>query len=109
MVQAVEKHTGCSTLLKTVIRYLQKNSERVLYFYDTYQKKINDYLNKIEFIQETPTLEILKLTDRCLLVLGDLMYYPQDLIIKIFAVVYVHHFNFLVMFTAQNLFNKNIR
>ena len=82
--------------------------EKVLYFYDTYQKKFDIYLNDIEFIQGIPTLEILKLADRCLLVLDDLMHYPQDLITKIFT-VYAHHFNFSVIFTAQNLFNKNIR
>ena len=82
--------------------------EKVLYFYDTYQKKFDDYLNDIEFIQGIATLELLKLADRCLLVLNDLMHYPQDLITKIFT-VYAHHFNFSVIFTAQNLFNKNIR
>ena len=70
--------------------------ERTLYFYDTYQKKFDDYLNEVEFIQGTPSLETLKLADRCLLVLDNLMHYPQDLITKIFT-VYAHHFNFSVI------------
>ena len=62
---------------------LTEKIERVLYFYDMYQKKFDDYLNKIEFIQEAPTLEIMKLADHCLVVLDDLMHYPQNLITKI--------------------------
>ena len=64
-------------------------------------------MNEIKFIQGTSTLEILKLADQCLLVFDDLMHYPQDLITKIFT-VYAHHFNFSVIITVQNLFNKNI-
>ena len=97
-----------------VFRFIENHNEiftekieRVLFFYDTYQKKFDDYLNDIDFIQEIPTLEILKLADRCLLVLDDLMHYSKDLITKIFT-VYAHHFNVSVIFTAQNLFNKNI-
>ena len=81
--------------------------EKVLFFYDTYQKKFDDYVSKIELIQGLPTLEIFKNADRCLLILNDLMHHPQDVITKIFT-VYVHHYNSSVMFTAQNLFNKNI-
>ena len=36
------------------------------------------------------------------------MHHPQDVITKFFT-VYAHHYNFSVMFLAQNLFNKNIR
>ena len=82
--------------------------EKVYYFYDTYQKKFDDYVSEIDFIHGVPSLEILKKADRCLLVLDDLMHHPQDVITKIFT-VYAHHYNFSVMFTAQNLFNKNIR
>ena len=105
---------SCCGKTHWVFRFIENRNEiftekieKVLYFYDTYQKKFDDYLNDIEFIQGIPTLEILKLADRCLLVLDDLMHYPQDLITKIFT-VYAHHFNFSVIFTAQNLFNKNI-
>ena len=82
--------------------------EKVYYFYDTYQKKFDDYVSEIDLIHEVPSLEILKKADRCLLVLDDLMHRPQDVITEIFT-VYAHHYNFSVMFTAQNLFNKNIR
>ena len=106
---------SCSGKTYWVFRFIKNRNEiftekieRVLYFNDTYQKKFNDYLNDNEFIQGIPTLEILKLADRSLLVLDDLMHYPQDLITKIFT-LYAHHFNFSVIFTAQNLFNKNIR
>ena len=106
---------SCCGKTHWVFRFIENRNEiftekieKVLYFYDTYQKKFDYYLNDIEFIQGIPTLEILKLADRCLLVLDDLMHYPQDLITKIFT-VYAHHFNFSVIFTAQNLFNKNIR
>ena len=105
---------SCCQKTHWVFRFIENRNEiftekieRILYFSDTYQKKFDEYLNKIEFIQETLTLEILKLADRCLLVLDDLMHYPQDLITKIFTVD-AHHFNFSVIFTAQNLFNKNI-
>ena len=54
-----------------------------------------------------PRLEILKLADWCLIVLDDLMHYPQDLITKIFTEC-AHYFNFSVIFTVQYLFNKNI-
>ena len=106
---------SCCGKTHWVFRFIENRNEiftekieKVLYFYDTYQKKFDNYLNDIEFIQGIPTLKILKLADRCLLVLDDLMHYPQDLITKIFT-VYAHHFNFSVIFTAQNLFNKNIR
>ena len=106
---------SCCGKTHWVFRFIENRNEiftekieKVLYFYDTYQKKFDDNLNDIEFIQGIPTLEVLKLADRCLLVLDDLMHYPQDLITKIFT-VYAHHFNFSVIFTAQNLFNKNIR
>ena len=41
-------------------------------------------------------------------VLDDLMNSKRDIITKIFT-VYSHHYNFSVLFTAQNLFNKQIR
>ena len=55
--------------------------EKVYYFYDTYQKKFDDCMSEIDFmIHGVPSLEVLKKTDRCLLVLDDLMHHPQDVI-----------------------------
>ena len=34
--------------------------EKIFYFYDTYQKKFNQYVDSIQFIQGFPSLEILK-------------------------------------------------
>ena len=104
----MEKHIECSVLLKIAMRFLQKKIEKVLFFYNTYQKKFDDYVSEIEFIQGVPTLEILKNADRCLLILDDLMHHPQDVITKTFS-VYAHHYNFSIMFTAQNFFNKIFR
>ena len=100
---------SCCGKTHWVFRFIENRNEiftekieRALYFYDMYQKKFDDHLNDVEFIQGTLTLETLKLAYQCLLVLDDLMHYPQDLITKIFT-VYAHHFNFSVIFTAQNL------
>ena len=81
--------------------------EKFLYFYDTYQKKFDQYINSIQFIQGLPSLEILKDASQSLVVLHDLIHYSKDVITKIFT-VYSHHYNFSVIFTTQNLFNKSI-
>ena len=62
----------------------------------------------IQFIQGLPSLEILKDASQSLVGLDDLIHYPKDVITKIFT-VYSHHYNFSVIFTTQNLFNKSIR
>ena len=82
--------------------------EKIFYFYDTYQKKFDQFVDSIEFIQGLPSLEILKDASQSLVVLDDLIHYPKDVISKIFT-VYSHHYNFSVIFTTQNLFNKSIR
>ena len=82
--------------------------EKFFYFYDTYQKKFDQFVDSIEFIQGLPSLEILKDASQSLVVLDDLIHYPKDVISKIFT-VYSHHYNFSVIFTTQNLFNKSIR
>ena len=78
--------------------------EKIFYFYDTYQKKFDQFVDSIEFIQGLPSLEILKDASQSLVVLDDLIHYPKDVISKIFT-VYSHHYNFSVIFTTQNLFN----
>ena len=50
----------------------------------------------------------MKYASQSLVVLDDLIHYPKDVISKIFT-VYSHHYNFSVIFTTQNLFNKSIR
>ena len=50
----------------------------------------------------------MKDASQSLIVLDDLIHYPKDMITKIFT-VYSHHYNFSVIFTTQNLFNKSIR
>ena len=82
--------------------------EKFFCFYDTYQKKFDQFVDSIEFIQGLPSLEILKDASQSLVVLDDLIHYPKDVISKIFT-VYSHHYNFSVIFTTQNLFNKSIR
>ena len=84
-----------------------KKIEKILYFFDTYQKKFNWHVDSIQFIQGLPSLEILKDASQSLVVLDDLIHYPKDVITKIFT-VYSHHYNFSVIFTTQNLFNKSI-
>jgi len=74
--------------------------EKVLYFYEIWQSIFKRYVVQVEFIQGPPSVEDLKSADRKLVVL--------DNITKIFT-VYSHHYNFTVIFTAQNLFNKSIR
>ena len=49
----------------------------------------------------------MKNASQSLVVLDDLIHYPKDVITKIFT-VYSLDYNFSVMFTAQNLFNKSI-
>ena len=90
------------------MKSLQKKSKKNLYFYDTYQKKFDQFIDSIQFIQGLPSLEILKDTSQSLVVLDDLIHYPKDVITKI-VTVYSHHYNFSVIFTTQNLFNKSIR
>ena len=51
---------------------------------------------------------MLKNASQSLVALDDLIHYPKDVITKIFTVD-SHHYNFSVMFTTQNLFNKSIR
>ena len=82
-----------------------KKIEIFFYFYDTYQKKFDQYIYSIKFIQGLPSLEILKDASQSLVVLDDLIHYPKDVISKIFT-VYSHHYNFSVIFTTQNLFIK---
>ena len=82
--------------------------EKIFYFYDPYQKKFDQFVDSIKFIQGLPSLEILKDASQSLVVLDDLIHYPKDVISKIFT-VYSHHYNFSVIFTTQNLFNKSIR
>ena len=81
--------------------------EKILYFYDTYQKKFDQYIDSIQFIQSLPSLEMVKDTSQSLIVLDDLLHYPKDVITKIFT-LYSHHYNFSVIFTTQNLFIKSI-
>ena len=85
-----------------------KKNRKKIFFYDTYQKKFDQYIDSIEFIQGLHSLEILKDASQSFVVLDDLIHYPKDVISKIFT-VYSHHYNFSVIFTTQNLFNKSIR
>ena len=90
------------------MKCLQKKIKKFLYFYDTNQKKFDQGIDSILFIQGLPSLKILKDASQSLVVLDDLIHYPKDMIAKIF-IVYSHHYNFSVIFTTQNLFNKSIR
>ena len=82
--------------------------EKMLYFYEVWQPIFERYVDQVEFIQGPPNVEELKNADRKLVILDDLMNSNKDLITKIFT-VYSHHYNFTVIFTVQNLFNKSIR
>ena len=42
------------------MKFLQKKLKIFFYFYDTYQKKFDQYIDSIQFIQGLPSLEILK-------------------------------------------------
>ena len=64
--------------------------EKILYFYDMHQKKFDQYIDSIQFIQGLPSQEILKDASQSLVVLDDLIHYPKDVITKIFT-VYSHH------------------
>ena len=48
-----------------------KKIEKILYFYDTYQKKFDQYIDSIQFIQGLPSLEILKDASQSFVVLDD--------------------------------------
>ena len=82
--------------------------KKILHLYDTYQKKFDQLIESIQFIQGLPSLEILKDASQSLVVLDYLIHYPKDVITKIFT-IYSHHYNFSVIFKTQNLFNKSIR
>ena len=64
--------------------------EKILNFYDMHQKKFDQYIDSIQFIQGLPSQEILKDASQSLVVLDDLIHYPKDVITKIFT-VYSHH------------------
>ena len=59
---------------------------KILYFYDMYQKKFDQYIDSIQFIQGLPSPEILKDVSQSLVVLDDLIHYPKAVITKIFTV-----------------------
>jgi len=82
--------------------------EKVLYFYEIWQSIFEKYVDQAEFIQGPSSVEHLKSADRKLVILDDLMNSNKELITKIFT-VYSYHYDFTVMFTAQNLFNKSLR
>ena len=81
--------------------------ERILYFYEVWQPLFEEYNGCVEFFQGAPSVETLKSPERKLVVVDDLMNSNIELITKIFT-VYSHHHNFSVLFTAQNIFNKQI-
>ena len=74
--------------------------ERILYFYEVWQPLFEEYSGCVEFFQGAPCVETLNSPERKLVVLDDLMNSNRELITKIFT-VYSHHYNFLVLFTAQ--------
>ena len=82
--------------------------EKILYFYEVWQPIFEEYSHCVDFFHGAPTVDILKSPERKLVVLDDLMNSNRDIITKIFT-VYSHHYNFSVLFTTQNLFNKQIR
>ena len=82
--------------------------EKILYFYEVWQPIFEEYSQCVDFFHGAPTVDILKSPERKLVVLDDLMNSNRDILTKIFT-VYSHHYNFSVLFTAQNLFNKQIR
>ena len=82
--------------------------EKILYFYEVWQPIFEEYSHCVDFFHGAPTVDILKSPGRKLVVLDDLMNLNRDIITKIFT-VYSHHYNFSVLFTAQHLYNKQIR
>ena len=82
--------------------------EKILYFYEVWQPIFEEYSHCVDFFHGAPTVDILKSPEPKLVVLDDLMNSNRDIITKIFT-VYSHHYNFSVLFTTQNLLNKQIR
>ena len=82
--------------------------EKVHYFYEMWQPKFQQYLDKVTFHHGPPTTEVLKNCSNSLVILDDLMFMDHTFLAKIYCVL-SHHLNFSVITTVQNLFHKNLR
>jgi len=82
--------------------------DKILYFYAVYQDLFSHYTHCVEFIQGVPTEDLLCTRERKLVVIDDLMSEKEKIFTKIFT-VFSHHYKFHVIFTVQNLFNRQIR
>ena len=81
----------------------------VTYFYDTWQSGFEPLMHRVDFKQGVPTLEDLKKCRNNLVILDDLMEECKSSIFSKIYTIYAHHYNFSVLLTTQNLFNKNLR